>query len=290
MRRAGSAAATYTRPREENVGHGGGEPPKERAMILVVDIGNTETVLGVYRGLEALRCWRLATDRHRTGDELALVVESLLRRACSDSDGPIRRALIASVVPVMDRLWEHALGVLEIPLLRIDGSTPLPVRLDVEDPASVGADRIANTLAAKELYARNTVVVDLGTATTFDCITADGVFLGGVIAPGPRAGIDRLAQVATHLPSVQIRVPEKVIGRRTVSCLDSGVFYSIVDAIDGIVSRILEEWKPADPLVIATGGLADLVAPHCRTVHRVEPFLTLTGLACADRHLHPEGR
>jgi type III pantothenate kinase len=165
----------------------------------------------------------------------------------------------------------------------------LPVTLDVDEPASVGADRIVNTLGTSCLYARNTIVVDLGTATTFDCITADGVFLGGVIAPGPRAGIDRMHQFTSKLPSVEIRLPETVIGRRTVTCLESGVFYSIVDGIDGIVTRILEEWNPDDPLVIATGGLADVIAPHCRTVHSVDPYLTLHGLVCADSHLEREG-
>ena len=128
-------------------------------------------------------------------------------------------------------------------------------------------------------------MVDLGTATTFDCITAEGVFLGGVIAPGPRAGIDRMHQFTSKLPLVEIRLPETVIGRRTVTCLESGVFYSIVDGIDGIVRRILEEWAPEDPLVVATGGLAEVIAPHCRTVHKVDPYLTLHGLICADRHL-----
>jgi len=146
-----------------------------------------------------------------------------------------------------------------------------------------------NTLGTRCLYARNTVVVDLGTATTFDCITADGVFLGGVIAPGPRAGIDRLHQFTSKLPSVEIRLPEKVIGRRTVTCLESGVFYSIVDGIDGIVRRILREWDPEDPLVIATGGLARVIAPHCETVQKVDPYLTLQGLICADAYLQDEG-
>lgn len=258
-------------------------------MILAVDVGNTETVMGVFRPGEVrpAGAWRLSSARHRTGDELGLLVEALLRRA-PGGEGP-SRAVLGCVVPVLDRPWENALSTLGLPLTRIDGRTPLPVRLDVEEPDSVGADRIANTLAARELFGRDTVVVDLGTATTFDCITAEGVFLGGVIAPGPRAGIDRLAELAARLPSVEVRPPERVIGRRTVTCLESGVFYSIVDGIDGVVRRILEEWRPRDPLVVATGGLAGLVAPHCLTVERIEPWLTLTGLACADRHLHPAG-
>lgn len=254
-------------------------------MILAIDIGNTETVVGVFRELEPVCCWRIATDRRRTGDEHTLLMEGFLDRSLDPSEGPVRRALAASVVPVMDRVWEEACRALNLDFHLIDARCDLPIRLEVDDPLGVGADRIMNTLAAARLYARNTVVVDLGTATTFDCISADGVFLGGVIAPGPRSGIERLAAVATHLPQVEIAAPARVIGRRTRECLDSGVFYSVVDGIDGIVTRILEEWRAEDPLVVATGGLAERIAPHCRTVDRTEPFLTLTGLAVAERHL-----
>lgn len=254
-------------------------------MILAVDVGNTETVLGLFRGLEPLHAWRMATDRRRTADEHAFVVQGFLDRSLSPSDGPLGRAVVASVVPVMDRVWAGAAERLNLEHRAIDASVSLPIRLDVEDPATVGADRIVNTLAASQLYERNTVVVDLGTATTYDCITADGAFLGGVIAPGPRAGVERLNQLASRLPQVEISRPERVIGRRTETCLDSGIFYSIVDAIDGMVDRILAEWDPDDPLVVATGGLVGVIAPHCRTVDRVERHLTLTGIALADRHM-----
>lgn len=261
-------------------------------MILTLDVGNTETVLGVFRGLEPVYCWRVATDRRRTGHEHALLLEGFLDRSLEPSEGPVRRALISSVVPVMDRVWDEACRALNLDVHLVDARLVhedgrLPVRLDVDDPLGVGADRVMNTLAAAELYRRNTVVVDLGTATTFDCIDEEGTFLGGVIAPGPRSGIERLAAVATHLPQVEIREPARVVGRRTLACVESGVFYSVVDAIDGIVRRILEEWNPNRPLVVATGGLAERIAPHCRTVDRSEPFLTLVGLAVADRHLFP---
>jgi type III pantothenate kinase len=217
---------------------------------------------------------------------MALKLRGLLATAPQAAGGAVvERAVIASVVPQIDRSWEDAFRILDIPHIRVDARTALPVRLDVDEPSTVGADRIVNTLGISCLFGRNTVVVDLGTATTFDCITGDGVFLGGVIAPGPRAGIDRLHELASKLPSVDIRHPSSVIGRYTEACLESGVFYSIVDGIDGIVSRILDEWKPETPLVIATGGLAELIAPHCRTVDRIEPFLTLMGLVCADEHL-----
>jgi len=240
----------------------------------------------LYEGTDVRRSWRISTQRHPTGDEMAVMLRGLLAEELEDPG--VKRAVIASVVPAIDRSWDEAFLSLGIPCRRIDATSPLPVTLDVDEPASVGADRIVNTLGTRCLYARNTIVVDLGTATTFDCITADGVFLGGVIAPGPRAGIDRLHQFTSKLPSVEIRLPERVIGRRTETCLESGVFYSIVDGIDGIVRRILEEWTPEDPLVIATGGLAQVIAPHCRTVEKIDPFLTLHGLICADAHLESE--
>jgi len=253
-------------------------------VILAVDIGNTETLLGLFEGYEVRDSWRLSTERQRTGDELFLQVGALIEARAAGAAAP-ERIVIASVVPGLDRAWDEAAERLGIPLLRIDWRTELPIRLEVDAPHSVGADRIVNTLATSCLFGRDTIVVDLGTATTFDCITADGAFLGGVISPGPRAGIDRLHALSSKLPSVQIVKPERVLGRNTVEALESGVFYSIVEGIDGIVERLLKDWAPADPLVIATGGLAGLVAPHCRTVQESDPFLTLKGLVCADRHL-----
>jgi type III pantothenate kinase len=266
-------------------------------MILAVDVGNTETVIGLLSDLEAVRCWRVATNRRRTGDELALQVSGFLSGLDAEPGptaaggaepsraGSAERAVLASVVPVLDRAWAQACHAIGLEPRFVNGSSELPIRLEVDAPLEVGADRIANTLAASELFGRDTIVVDLGTATTFDCIGADGAFLGGVIAPGPRAGIERLTTVATQLPQVEIHPPARVIGRRTVDCVDSGVFYSTVDAIDGIVDRILAEWAPSDPLVVATGGLAEVIAPYCRRVDQVEPFLTIKGLAVADRYL-----
>lgn len=257
-------------------------------MILCVDVGNTETVIGLFRGEEPVRTWRIATDRRRTADEHVVLLQGFLDRSLSPADGPLRRAAMASVVPELDRCWGEALAELSVDLLRVDHRSPLPVRLEVDHPPAVGADRIVNTLAAFRLYGRDTVVVDLGTATTFDCITADGAFIGGVIAPGPRSGVHHLAAAASRLPRVELSLPERVIGKDTEACLASGTFYAVVDGIDGIVERILDEWGADDPLVVATGGLVSLIAPHCRTVEHVEPELTLLGLALAERHLRGE--
>jgi type III pantothenate kinase len=171
------------------------------------------------------------------------------------------------------------------PVFTVVSGSDLPIRLQVEEPQTVGADRIVNTLAAKELFHRDTVVVDLGTATTFDCITADGAFLGGVIAPGVQVGLEWLGRRAAKLPGVEFRPPAQVIGKRTETCMESGVFFSTVDAIDGMVDRIRREWERPDALVVATGGYAGILAPHCRTVERVEAFLTLHGLYLAGEHM-----
>lgn len=254
-------------------------------MIVAIDIGNTETMVGLFAGRDVRDSWRVATERHRTGDEIALTLRGLLAGPLGGEAWNVDRGIIASVVPPLDRAWTEAFERLGLPLLRVDADSALPIRLEVDEPASVGADRIVNTLAVSVLYSRNAIVVDLGTATTFDCITADGAFLGGVIAPGPRAGVDRLTERTSKLPSIDLRPPDRVIGRATVPALESGVFWSIVDGIDGIVRRILTEWAPEQPLVLATGGLAPLVAPHCAMVDEVDPYLTLRGLACANELL-----
>ncbi|MCG8468684.1 MAG: type III pantothenate kinase [Gemmatimonadetes bacterium] len=251
-------------------------------MILTIDIGNTETVLGAFEDATPERTWRLATERRRTGDELAMTVRGLV----SASELPLpERVVIASVVPALNRAWTSAGALLGAETRFLNGGSPVPIRLEVDHPLEVGADRIANTLAAATLFERDTVVVDLGTATTYDCISAEGVFLGGVIAPGPTTALDQLTRATAQLPQVELEAPEKVIGTNTLACVLSGGFYSVVDGIDGIVGRILSEWGRDDPLVVATGGLAEVVGPRCASVDRIEPALTITGLAIADRYL-----
>jgi type III pantothenate kinase len=253
-------------------------------VILTADVGNTETVIGLFDDLTPVRIWRLATEPKRTADEVTLTVSGFLRGAAAEGHADPERLVVASVVPILNRSWLGAGERLGLPTVFLTGASPLPIRLDVDRPAEVGADRIANTLAAATLFKVPTIVVDLGTATTFDCITGDGVFIGGVIAPGP-VSLDELSRVAAQLPVVELGVPQRVIGRNTLECLRSGGFYTVVDGIDGIVDRILEEWKPIDPVIAATGGLAEVVGRHCRTVDRIEPSLTITGLAIADRYL-----
>ncbi len=257
-------------------------------MHLVVDVGNTETVLGLFRpgSLDVVAHWRYTTTVARTPDELLLLVRSLLREA-GHAHESVNRTVVGSVVPAQTELLLRTAAKIGAGSVRIvEGVDGLPIRLDVEEPPlGVGADRIANTLAASELYHRDSIVVDLGTATTYDCITADGVFRGGVIAPGLLAGEEWLAGRTAKLPRVSFRPPERVIGRRTEECLQSGVFYSAVDAVDGLIERIRKEWDRPDPLVIGTGGHALAVSPHSRFLQKIDPHLTLVGLEIAGNHL-----
>ena len=250
-------------------------------MILTFDIGNTDTVLGIFRDDELHAHWRLSTHPERTSDEYGLLLRSILRESAVEPD-EVTGAAVASVVPPLTHaLTNAAERHVGIEAYVMDPGDPdLPVRLDVEEPLTVGADRIANTLAAARLYERDTIVVDLGTATTFDCIGADATFRGGVIAPGVRTGAETLTRRTAKLPRVDIEPPEAVIGRRTDTALQSGIFYGAVESIDGIVRRIKDECAD-DPLVVATGGLASQLAAHSRTIDRVEPFLTLHGLRFA---------
>jgi type III pantothenate kinase len=195
----------------------------------------------------------------------------------------IRGAAIGSVVPSMNDALGEGVELLtgQRPLF-IDAKSPLPITLDVLEPLTVGADRIINTLAASRLFNADTIVVDLGTATTYDCITADGVFLGGVIAPGIRTSAETLFRRTSKLPATELVPPARAIGRRTEECIRSGVVFGAAEALDGIVRRIKGEWPTgAVPLVVATGGLAPMIAPICQTIDRVEPHLTLVGLRLA---------
>jgi type III pantothenate kinase len=255
-------------------------------MLLALDIGNTEITGGLFRGDALSAQWRMTTNPDRTPDEWAAAIGAfLIHRGHSPNE--VRAACVASVAPgvtgsVSDGVSD-ATGVLPV---AVDARSPLPVVLDVDDPMSVGADRIVNVLAAAEIYGTDLIVVDFGTATTFDCITADGRFIGGAIMPGLRTSADQLTRRAAKLPATELQAPSRVIGRRTEECIQSGVLYGAADAVDGIVRRIRAEWPAAGtPRVIATGGLARLVAPLCSGIDAVDIELTLHGLRIAARHL-----
>jgi type III pantothenate kinase len=242
-------------------------------VLLAVDVGNTQTFLGLFDGSELREHWRLATDRERTGDELGVLIGGLLDP--DDVDG----VCICSSVPKLLHAYELvAERWLRAPLVAVGPGvrTGIPIRYD--DPREVGPDRIANAVGALERYGAPCIVVDFGTSTNFDVVSAEGEFAGGVLAPGIEISMDALYARAARLFTVDFVEPPTVIGKTTVASLQSGLVYGFAGQVDGIVTRIREELG-SEVRAIATGGLADLIAPHARTIERVDPFLTLTGLA-----------
>jgi type III pantothenate kinase len=251
-------------------------------VIIVFDVGNTETTIGVFDGTELRAHWRITTGITRTADEYGVLLTDLIRSADLTIQS-IGGASMGSVVPnVTGALSEACVEWLEAPVTQIDASSNLPIKLDVEEPLTVGADRILNTLAASRMYKSDCIVVDLGTATTYDCITAAGVFLGGVIAPGVTTSADTLVRRTSKLPATELVPPSRAIGRRTEECIRAGVMLGAAESIDGLVRRIKREWPTrATPKVIATGGLAPVLTPLCTEIELVEAFLTLHGLRMA---------
>ena len=259
-------------------------------MILVFDVGNTELTIGLFSDADLRGHWRIMTDVARTADEFGVLLRALLA-ASGFAPDQVTSVAIGSVVPsITAPLGEacHAYFSVDHPLI-VDARAELPITLDVDEPLTVGADRLINTLAASRLYARDAIVVDLGTAITFDCITADGVFFGGVIAPGVLTAAESLIRRTSKLPATELTMPSRVIGKRTEECIRAGVLFGAADAIDGIVRRIKGSWpRPHVPLVVATGGLAETMATLCTTFDRVEPHLTLQGLQIAHGILRPQ--
>jgi type III pantothenate kinase len=241
-------------------------------MLLAADVGNTQTVLGLYEDGELAEHWRLTTEHSTTADELGVLLGGLL-----DFDS-VHGICLSSTVPVLIREWELLARKWADAVLLVVGpgvKTGIPIRYD--DPREVGPDRIANAVAARERYGAPVIVVDFGTSTNFDVVSPEGEYVGGVLAPGIEISMDALFARAARLVKVDYAAPPSVIGKTTVGGLQSGLVYGFSGQVDGIVGRIREELD-AQARVVATGGLADLVAPYSRTIERVDPFLTLDGL------------
>jgi type III pantothenate kinase len=259
-------------------------------MLLVIDVGNTEVTAGLFRASELVGRWRLMTSVERTPDEWALALDSFATRA-GHSPAEIRACCVASVVPGVTQALIPALHLLiDGPVGVVDPREPFPVALDVDEPLAVGADRIANMLGALALYPGDSIIVGFGTATTFNCVTADRRFIGGSIMPGLRTSADQLIRRAAKLTATDLLPPTRAIGRTTDDNIRGGVLFGAADAADGMVRRMLGEWPgTAVPRVIATGGLASLVAPLMTTVSEINPDLTLHGLRIAADALHLPG-
>ena len=241
-------------------------------MLLAVDVGNTQTVFGLYDGATLAEHWRVATEEHRTGDELGIMLGRLL------DVKTVTGICLSSTVPTLIRAyeeWAERWTGARLLVLGPGTKTGIPIRYD--DPREVGPDRIANSVAALELYGAPCIVVDFGTSTNFDVVSPAGEYVGGVLAPGIEISMDALFARAARLVKVDFAEPPAVIGKTTAAALQSGLVYGFAGQVDRIVEQIRGELG-AEARCIATGGLAELIAPHARTVEKVDPWLTLEGL------------
>jgi type III pantothenate kinase len=241
-------------------------------VLLAVDVGNTSTVFGLFEGAELGDHWRIATERNRSGDELGALYKNFV------SLERIEGICLSSTVPQLSRSYQDfADRYTEAELLELGPGVKTGVPIRYDDPREVGPDRIANAVGAAERYGPPCIVVDFGTSTNFDVVSAEGEYVGGVLAPGIETSMDALFARAARLRKIEFVEPDRVIGKTTVGALQYGVVYGFAGQVDGIVDAIREELG-SDAQVVATGGLADLIAPHSRTIERVDPFLTLVGL------------
>jgi type III pantothenate kinase len=251
--------------------------PNSNTQLLVIDVGNTHTVLGVFQGAALRAQWRLATSREQTADEYGILIHNLFALEKLQSSD-ISAIMIASVVPPLNFVLEEmARKYLKIEPVFLGPGTRTGMAIHYDNPQEVGADRIADAVAAYEKYGGPCIVVDFGTAITFDAISQKGEYLGGVIAPGIGIAAEALFEHAAKLPRVEIREPENVIGTNTVASMQSGLFYSAVATVDGILDRLCAELGKQTK-VIATGGQATLVAGASKYRPPVDSSLTLDGL------------
>jgi type III pantothenate kinase len=251
-------------------------------MLLAIDVGNTQTVFGLFEGGELSEQYRVGTNRSHTGDELAVLLRGFV-----DLDALDGIVLCSSVPPLVreyEQLAERWAGA-ELLVLGPGVPTGVPIRYD--DPREVGPDRIANAVAARERHGAPCLVVDFGTSTNFDVVNAAGEFAGGVLAPGVEISMDALFARAARLPRVPFVAPDRVISQTTVAALQSGLVYGFAGQVDAISNRILAELGAEGAPVVATGGLADVIAPHSETISAVDPELTLQGLRLVWERNHP---
>lgn len=268
--RTAKRATRATARRPERAGATSGRP----GGLLAVDVGNSDTVVGLFSGRELTGFWRF-TSRAVTTDEVALRLDALGRAHRWPRD---LGAVLCSVVPALTLPWLAALERLSgRPAVEVSAATAKSLPVRYHDRSAVGADRIANAVAARALYGVPAIVVDLGTATTFDCISAQGAYLGGAIAPGVATSAEELFRRAARLPRVELRRPARALGRTTEESLQAGVLWGAAGQVDALVRRLALEMK-GTPAVIATGGLAAIVAPECETINRVDEALTLKGM------------
>jgi len=248
-------------------------------LLLVIDIGNSNIVMGTYEGKELMKHWRISTDRQKTGDEYGMLINDLFRyQGINLSD--VADIIISSVVPpLVVPIVKMCERYFKIHPLVVGPGIKTGIKLNYENPRAIGADRIVNAVGAFENYGGPLIVIDIGTATTFDVVAENGDFMGGVIAPGINASAESLFSSTAKLPRIELIPPKNVIGRNTISCMQSGIIYGYVGQIDAIVGRIRAEMgKDWNAKVIATGGLARMIYKESKTIDKIDHFLTLSGL------------
>ncbi len=255
-------------------------------MLFTIDVGNSHTVTGLFEGEELIGQWRLKSDRERTDDELAIRYHALFSMAGIDKS-KIHGIILASVVPSLDAAWisccaKYFSAHLQKPLFVVSSETISHIiTIGTDYPEEVGADRLVNAIAAWERYKQNLVIIDFGTAITFDCVSAKCEYLGGTILPGIAISLDALSTRAAKLPRIDVSTPpEGIIGRNTIQAMKSGILHGYGALVDGLSEKIRQELCPqGEPMrVLATGGMAHLIAPYTTTIEEVDPMLTLRGL------------
>jgi type III pantothenate kinase len=246
-------------------------------VLIAIDVGNTQTVMGLYDGDELVDSWRLSTVRERTADEYRLFFAGLLRQDgyhLEDVDG----IALSSVVPTAKlAMIEVAEDLVEGPLVVVGPGTRTGLPINIDNPREVGADRVVNSVAASRRYGTPVIVVDFGTATNMDVVDDSGAYIGGIIAPGLEISQNALIDATAALRRVELVHPRSGVGKNTVEAIQGGLLFGHAGLVDGIVTRILAE-LPSEPTVVATGGLASTIVPHCSTVEIVDDSLTLDGL------------
>ncbi|HEY2919083.1 MAG TPA: type III pantothenate kinase [Candidatus Binatia bacterium] len=246
-------------------------------MLLAIDIGNTNIVLGLYQNKKLITHWRLATQAERTADEYGVIISQLIDYADYRCDQISAVAVSCVVPPMLTTTQELAEKFFKLEPLIVGPGIKTGMPILYESPKDVGADRIVNGIAAYEKFHDTCIIVDFGTATTIDLISKKGEYVGGAIAPGLSISLEALIQRASKLPRVEVIKPKEVVGRNTINSIQAGIFYGYVGLVDGIVKRIQEQHGPRAK-VVATGGLAPLVAAECSSISEVDEFLTLEGL------------
>ena len=246
-------------------------------MLLAIDIGNTNVTLGLWDGQKWRLQWRLRTVREKTADEYGIQLKTLLRE--SGLSGAVDRVILASVVPTLTgtflTLCQLYLGQ---KALQVRHDMALGIQVKTDNPVEVGADRLVNAAAAFHLYPGPSIVIDLGTATTFDVVSGRGELVGVAIAPGPAVAAEALVSRAARLSGVALEAPPQAIGKNTVHALQSGIVFGYVGLVEGLVKRLMAELNEPNTKVIGTGGLINIITPHTTVIDHVDPWLTLTGL------------